>query len=98
MLSVNLGFSTLMKREIAQEGLPWDLEGTGNFSSQTQGKSHQNSRDLASCQHYHTSFFFSVFLFLSRPVSYAHRCFHISSSLGMKGTQLDDVKRANAER
>lgn len=40
------------------------------------------------------SFFF---LFLSIPVSNVHACFHYSSSLGMKGIQLDDVERANAE-
>lgn len=40
------------------------------------------------------SFFF---LFLSIPVSNVHICFHYSSSLGMKGIQLHDVKRANAE-
>ena len=41
---------------------------------------------------------FSFFcLFLSIPVSNVHACFHYSSSLGMKGIQLDDVERANAE-
>lgn len=40
--------------------------------------------------------FYLSFSLLSRPVSHAHICFHFSSSPGMKGTQLDDVKRANA--
>lgn len=40
----------------------------------------------------------SFSFFLSRPMSYVHICFHFSSCLSMKRTQLDDVRRVNVKR
>ena len=113
MLSVNLRLCTGMKTEIAQEGLPCGVkrlkppqkkkkkkerlrpqqsfqpDSGGNHIKMVETWQAANIITIASF-----SFFF---LFLSIPVSNVHVCFHYSSSLGMKGIQLDDVKKANAE-